>query len=232
VALKAVALDEYNDDFFNLMPVLFPYNKFTMTKLIKRTIFQDHVEFLNQRQTTLLEELSLLTKEGFTKAQEEWEKTVTLWEAKQEKIKEAEAKAGEESAAGAPPPSARQSTEDAGSGMELDQPPPAPTQEGGTPKVAGKSEPHPPSKKYRMTERMKSIVWQLVSLSNECCRLENEKNTLEGSNNQVSEQGLRKGLYQKIVAAFPEGWMSSGQISRDVSSMKKKFEKEAIEHES
>jgi hypothetical protein len=38
---------------------------------------------------------------------------------------------------------------------------------------------------------------------------------LEGSNNQVSEQGLRKGLYQKIVAAFPEGWMSSGQISRD-----------------
>ena len=135
-----------------------------------------------------------MTKEGFTKAQEEWEKTVTLWgtfasslyrhhrsnthpytEAKQEKIKEAEAKAGEESAAGAPPPSARQSTEDAGSGMELDQPPPAPTQEGGTPKVAGKSEPHPPSKKYRMTERMKSIVWQLVSLSNECCRLENEK---------------------------------------------------------
>jgi hypothetical protein len=31
VALKAVALDEYGDDFFNLMPVLFPYNKFTMS---------------------------------------------------------------------------------------------------------------------------------------------------------------------------------------------------------
>jgi len=83
-----------------------------------------------------------------------------------------------------------------------------------------------------MTDRMKSIVWQLVSLSNECCRLENEKNTLEGSNNQVSEQGLRKGLYQRIVAAFPDGWMSSGQISRDVSSMKKKFEKEAMGNES
>lgn len=39
--------------------------------------------------------------------------------------------------------------------------------------------------------------------------------SLEGSNNQVSEQGLRKSLYQKIVAAFPDGWMSSGQISRD-----------------
>ncbi len=31
----------------------------------------------------------------------------------------------------------------------------------------------------------------------------------------MSEQGSRKVLYQKIVAAFPEGWMSSGQISRD-----------------
>jgi hypothetical protein len=34
---------------------------------------------------------------------------------------------------------------------------------------------HPPAKKFRMTESMKGIVWQLVLLSNECCRLENEK---------------------------------------------------------
>ena len=39
--------------------------------------------------------------------------------------------------------------------------------------------------------------------------------TLEGSASQVSEQGLRKALYQKILAAFPEGWMSSGQVSRE-----------------
>lgn len=74
------------------------------------------------------------------------------------------------------------------------------------------------------------------------------RSALEGSNMQISEQGLRKQLYQKIVAAFPEGWMSSGQISRDgkltrvspypllltaytVSSMKKKAEKEAMENE-
>jgi len=213
-----------------------------MSKLIKRTIFQDHMQVLNQRQTALLEELSTLTREGFSKAQEEWEKTVVQWEAKQDKIKEAEAKAGEESASaagGAPSISARQSTEDAGSGMEQDPAVHASAADGGTGAKdsgattgTGKSEPHPPSKKYRLTDTMKSIVWQLVSLSNECCRLENEKNTLEGSNMQVSEQGLRKMLYQKIVAAFPEGWMSSGQISRDVSSMKKKFEKEAMENES
>jgi hypothetical protein len=34
---------------------------------------------------------------------------------------------------------------------------------------------HPPARRYRMTDHMKSIVWELVLLSNECCRLENEK---------------------------------------------------------
>lgn len=33
----------------------------------------------------------------------------------------------------------------------------------------------PPAKRYRMTDQMKAIVWELVLLSNECCRLENEK---------------------------------------------------------
>jgi hypothetical protein len=34
---------------------------------------------------------------------------------------------------------------------------------------------HPPVKKYKMTESMKGLIWNLVCLSNECCRIENEK---------------------------------------------------------
>lgn len=34
---------------------------------------------------------------------------------------------------------------------------------------------HPPAKKYRLTDAMKSHIWQLVCLSNEVVRLENEK---------------------------------------------------------
>ncbi|KAF7979761.1 hypothetical protein HWV62_41156, partial [Athelia sp. TMB] len=57
-ALTAVERDEYDEHFFNLMATLFPYNKFTITKLIKRTIFQDHVNLLNQRQVELLAQLA------------------------------------------------------------------------------------------------------------------------------------------------------------------------------
>ncbi|KIK33455.1 hypothetical protein CY34DRAFT_18356 [Suillus luteus UH-Slu-Lm8-n1] len=116
VALKAVNLGEYDEDFFNLMPVLFPYNRFTMTKLIKRTIFTDHLKILTVRQDELLQQLAGLTKEGFSKAQEEWEKSVVAWE--EAKI---ESEAG---AASAPTPSASADAthpnDGAGSGIDGD----------------------------------------------------------------------------------------------------------------
>ncbi|KAF8553864.1 hypothetical protein OG21DRAFT_1509639 [Imleria badia] len=221
IALKAVRLGEYDEDFFSLMPVLFPYNKFTMTKLIKRTIFSDHLKILTDRQEELLEQLATLTKDGFPKAKEEWEKSVAAWGKRQEKAK-AESEAGTVST----PTAGDGHPEEGGaaSGAEGEG-------ASGTTKHDGTRDAHPPAQKYRLTEAMKSIIWQLVMLSNECCRLENEKNELEGNNAQVSEQGTRKVLYQKIVAAFPAGWLNSGQISREVSAMKKKHEKEAIEQE-
>ncbi|KIL59783.1 hypothetical protein M378DRAFT_14543 [Amanita muscaria Koide BX008] len=244
IAMLAVKSGEYEDHFFNLMPTLFPYNKFTMMKLIKRTVFQDHVKYLVDKQEILLKELTELAKAGFAKAEEEWEKSVQAWDKRQEKARlEAAAAAagggaggepdGDVSAAATP---TRHPTEemdvDGESAREKDKDKDKDGGGGGqAPATAPGKDSHPPSKKYRLTESMKAIVWQLVMLSNECCRLENEKNSLEGSVIQVSEQGSRKVLYQKIVAAFPEGWMSSGQISRDVSSMKKKFEKEAMENE-
>ncbi|KAG2052561.1 hypothetical protein BDR06DRAFT_997549 [Suillus hirtellus] len=249
-ALKAVNLGEYDDDFFNLMPVLFPYNRYTMTKLIKRTIFTDHLKILTDRQDELLQQLAGLTKEGFSKAQEEWEKSVVAWERRKEKAKN-ESEAG---AASASTPSASvdaahpddgtvsgvdgdnaradgdRSLAD-GAGTDGGGPGPDGDNAPGTSKADGTRDAHPPAQKYRLTEAMKVIVWQLVMLSNECCRLENEKNDLDGSNALVSEQGTRKILYQKIVAAFPSGWLNSGQLSREVSSLKKKYEKETMEQE-
>ncbi|KAG2105492.1 uncharacterized protein F5147DRAFT_702634 [Suillus discolor] len=249
-ALKAVNLGEYDDDFFNLMPVLFPYNRYTMTKLIKRTIFTDHLKILTDRQDELLQQLAGLTKEGFSKAQEEWEKSVVAWERRKEKAKN-ESEAG---AASASTPSASvdaahpddgtvsgvdgdnaradgdRSLAD-GAGTDGGGPGPDGDNAAGTNKADGTRDAHPPAQKYRLTEAMKVIVWQLVMLSNECCRLENEKNDLDGSNALVSEQGTRKILYQKIVAAFPSGWLNSGQLSREVSSLKKKYEKETMEQE-
>ncbi|KAL4077536.1 hypothetical protein J3A83DRAFT_4087986 [Scleroderma citrinum] len=240
IALKAIHLGEYDEDFFNLMPVLFPYNRFTMMKLIKRTVFTDHYNILAARQDVLLDQLARLTKEGFPKAQEEWEKSVAAWreslsppplitttdshpflDRRHEKAKAAETETGAVST-----PSAADTThqEDSamlsgGEGNDMENAP-------STNKPENARDAHPPAKKYRLTEQMRTIIWQLVLLSNECCRLENEKHELEITGHQVSEQGSRKALYQRIVAAFPPGWLNSGQISREVSAMKKKLERD------
>ncbi|KAJ3844381.1 hypothetical protein F5878DRAFT_525878 [Lentinula raphanica] len=233
VAIHAITLDQYDDHFFNLMPSLFPYNKFTMSKLIKRTVFVDHVKLLVDRQDSLLTELKRQADEGFQKAEEEWEKNVLAWDSRKKRLKVDHR--GEDSGSNGPP--TRHPTEDPenhADGFDEENHSTHPPHISSTGEAAGtkplsEKDTQPPLKKYRLTENMKAIVWELVLLSNECCRLENEKNTLEGSVMQVSEQGLRKVLYQKIVSAFPTGWMSSGQISRDVSAMKKRLEKELAE---
>ncbi|KIY53562.1 hypothetical protein FISHEDRAFT_33043 [Fistulina hepatica ATCC 64428] len=228
VALLAVRLDEYDEHFFSLMPQLFPYNKFTMTKLIKRTIFQDHTTLLVERQDALLRELAQLAQDGFPKAEQDYERSLANWKKRQQK---STLEQGGDDAGAAPQPPTRQGSAedmdvDHDSGHAVDHADQE-DDDGGGGGPGLKRDAQPPNKKYRMTEKMKSNIWQLVLLSNEICRLENEKNTFENNSVQISEQGLRKVLYQKIVAAFPEGWVTSGQISRDVSAIKKRLEKEA-----
>jgi hypothetical protein len=48
-------------------------------KLIKRTVWRQHTDLLLERQNALVEELRKLAEEGFTKAQEEWKRSVSLW---------------------------------------------------------------------------------------------------------------------------------------------------------
>jgi hypothetical protein len=50
-----------------------------MQKLIKRQIFVEHMDLLIKRQDELLLELKAAADEGFQRAKEEWERTVTAW---------------------------------------------------------------------------------------------------------------------------------------------------------
>ncbi|KAG1838814.1 hypothetical protein DFJ58DRAFT_733637 [Suillus subalutaceus] len=155
------------------------------TETIKRTIFADHLKILTDRQDELLQQLAGLTKDGFSKAQEEWEKSVVAWGA-----------------------SLLSFLSNLLSFLSF-----IPlsilvyysrllytTFRYSTPQ--GKSKNETEAGAASASTSMKVIVWQLVMLSNECCRLENEKNELDGSNALVSERGSRKILYQKCMVEF------------------------------
>jgi hypothetical protein len=71
--------DEYDDPFWDALPKIFPYNRFTMKKLVARTIFVAHSELLNNRTEEMLAELKSLVDEGFENAKEEQKHAVEHW---------------------------------------------------------------------------------------------------------------------------------------------------------
>ena len=72
-AKVAVELDEYNDNFFNYLPSIFPYNRFTMMKLTKREFFHKHMEYFRDLQEEHIEKLSKLIDEQFPVQASEYE---------------------------------------------------------------------------------------------------------------------------------------------------------------
>ncbi|PVF99278.1 hypothetical protein CPB86DRAFT_731598 [Serendipita vermifera] len=214
-AIKAITVGEYNDNFFNYLPKIFPYNRYTMFKLTKRLAYKDHIRLIHERQGQLLEELAKQVEEGMDQAKLEYERNVALWEERRSRKKlEGDGK-----------------LPNGMDGVEPTNPLPPPTQhtmddhdKEGEGDDGEDDKDKPPATRYRLNEAMRGYLWALVQLSNEVCSLTNEKNHLEGSKELVSDQSQRKELYKKILQAFPDGWMNTGAISREVSMMKKKME--------
>ncbi|EJU00532.1 hypothetical protein DACRYDRAFT_117028 [Dacryopinax primogenitus] len=214
VSIFALKNGEYGDNYFNVMPKIFPYNRYTMMKLIKKMMYADHQKLLADK----TEELLLLLKKEVDaqrpRAEAEYEAAMKVYEQHQ--------------ATKGPGPGSG-----SGSGGSAQ---PVPTLEADAMPVDGaadeasvevrEKEEKAPVKRYRWTEKMKEVLWQLVELSNASAQLTNEKAQFDGSTSSVSEQGLRKDLYKRIVQCFPDGWMHSTNISREVSMLKKKYTKE------
>ena len=231
-AVRAIQHGEYGDNFFNQLPRLFPYNRYTMFKLTKRLVYAEHVKMIVERQDQLLEELGKMVNEGMEGAQAEYDRALAAWEEKREKRKRESLVAPPEaqSVMHSPASAPVHMEEDKKEGEEKEH------EDGEEGEKEDKDK--PPQKRFRLTEPMKGLIWALVVLNNEIVALSNEKkyvttspphfcapvlvlicvkhdSSLEGSVEVVSEQSQRKALYQKIMPLFPDGWMNTGYISRE-----------------
>lgn len=72
-AKLAVELDEYDDNFFNYLPSIFPYNRFTMMKLTKREFFHKHMAYYKELQEEHMDKLYKLIEESFPTQVTEYE---------------------------------------------------------------------------------------------------------------------------------------------------------------
>lgn len=171
-AILAITVQSYDDNFFNYLPKIFPYNRFTMLKLTKRLAYKDHIRMVNERQAALLAELQKMVDEGMESAKVEYERSVQLWEdrkarKKWEEEKKVEGAIGMEGVE-------FQST-NAPVVKETDKDDKDKEDKEGEDGDGDEDKDKAPQTRYRLNETMRGYLWALVQLSNDVCTLTNEK---------------------------------------------------------
>lgn len=150
-AKLAVELDEYNDNFFNYLPSIFPYNRFTMMKLTKREFFPKHMEYFRELQDEHLDKLFDLIQAEFPKQVQEYEAAISEWDKREDKHGDKPADFPTEPEGPKEP--------DAEGDEEPDERAPA-----------GK-----PIKRFKWSEEMRDELFTIVTVENAMSEVRNEK---------------------------------------------------------
>ncbi|TNY18808.1 hypothetical protein DMC30DRAFT_418517 [Rhodotorula diobovata] len=83
VAFHALRLDEYDEDFFAVMPGIFHYNLFTMKKLIKREVYSGRIADLTNQQDALLDTVAKQIEVMYPSQRQEYLAKLDEWDRKQ-----------------------------------------------------------------------------------------------------------------------------------------------------
>lgn len=217
-ARVALELGEYNENFFNYLPAIFPYNRFTMSKLVKREFFEDHVNLLKRKQDELYDDLKEAIQDALPACRAEYEEASKKW-------REAGGTGAVETNGGANGHSVAvidvegdEAMTTVGEGEQTQITTPSGDGGGG----GG------PIRRWRWTERMREDVFQIILLENGITELRIEKNKLENSAEVISELVMRKGAYKRMNDLFPEdeNWTTTTAISKEFSMTKKKHDRQ------
>lgn len=222
-AQVALETGEYNENFFNYLPALFPYNRFTMSKLVKREFFDEHVKLLKGIQDDLYDDLKDAIEEALPANRAEYEETLKKWR----ETGNANATQGGDDSSNAMAVDGGEGAGDASEGNLNGGGGGGGGEENGSVQVAdgGGSA---PLRKWRWTERMREDVFQIILLENGITELRVEKNKLENTADVVSELVMRKAAYKRMNDLFPEdeGWTTTTAISKEFSMTKKKHDRQ------
>ncbi|KAJ1905251.1 hypothetical protein IWQ60_012319 [Tieghemiomyces parasiticus] len=83
----------------------------------------------------------------------------------------------------------------------------------------------PVSKRFTWTESIRQILWRYVQIEIELNILRSELASLEGKTLVVKEGAARRTAYLRLLNLWPEGWMTTYDISREYGTRKRKMEK-------
>ncbi|GAA5951435.1 hypothetical protein JCM8115_005149 [Rhodotorula mucilaginosa] len=237
VSYFALEIGEYDDEFYAVMPKIFPYNLFTMKKLIKREVYPKRMEDLAQDLDQQLEILQEGIRRNWGPQREEFERRMAEYERKL-------AQGDGTTASGATIATMRK-TPDPPTGPVFGNSPaistpliatvdgmngsPAPNKDDADDKTGIAEE---PKWRFRFDEPMRMALWRTSEIEDKRSDLTIEKQELEKATTRThnrekpySAKAARKTLYERILELWPPGGMSTNQLSREISNYKLKLKK-------
>ncbi|GAA5976365.1 hypothetical protein JCM10908_005474 [Rhodotorula pacifica] len=237
VAYFALEIGEYDDEFYAVMPKIFPYNLFTMKKLIKREVYPKRMRDLAED----LEQQYDILKEGIRRTygpqREDFERRMAEYEQKL-------AQGDGTTASGSVVAAMRKTPEPAAGPLFGNSPAistpliatvdgmngsPAPGKDDADDKSGVVEE---PKWRFRFDETMRMALWRASEIEDKMSELTIEKQELEKATTRehnrekpYSSKAARKVLYDRILELWPTGSMTTNQISREISNYKLKLKK-------
>ncbi|TIA89100.1 hypothetical protein E3P99_02243 [Wallemia hederae] len=187
----AIQLEQYDEThFFNRLPRLFPYNRFTMMKLTKNMLFDYHKKFYEERYE--------LCKQAFkSDVDSEKEQYVNSLE---EAVKQYQADWNhfEERY----PEEAKEAQDYKSASHTLKY-------------CEHQQAPDPPKIRWKYTEKMNTALMAMVEIQEDIYHLDLERSDLDKNHPAPArEQTYRSKVYAELAAVFPPEWMHTTEISR------------------
>ncbi|CAG8454473.1 9245_t:CDS:2 [Paraglomus occultum] len=224
---KAYDMGLFNENFFKTLTNLLPYNKFTVTRLCKRTLFPMKIQELEQAKEQLIADLKIAidtTIPNLIKRYNE-QKAGSF---RSENSFNSDGCGNSPSRTVTPtPPNGNTTHNGTHNAMSVDaiidndvNDIDADAGEGSDDRSDGFGK---VSKKFKWDDATKSLLWKVIKIEMDLTAMQNELNEAEEKSERLSEQTMRKRLYQRLLSFWPSGWITSYDISRVYSAFKRKL---------
>ncbi|PLW19694.1 hypothetical protein PCASD_13181 [Puccinia coronata f. sp. avenae] len=213
VAQLALDMNEYDECFFVRLAQLFPYNTFTIKKYVKREILPQRKLYYQTEINRRIERLKELIMEGMPAAREDHEAAMREYQ----KAKRAYDEKITEEPSGALPTNASTILGD----TVMKNPHEPLTAE------PAEKPPKTPFKSFKITPPMRELIYEMIKLEDELCETIKDTQKIVDKNVTLKDTSNRRQFYLRLAQLWPDDFMTTQKLSREVANMKKKHENTA-----
>lgn len=226
IAQMALDLNEYDECFFIRLASLFPYNTFTIKKFVKREILPKRKAYYEAEINERIARLKQMIIEGMPAARAEYQQATREYE---QALREYNAKQDSHQN-GEEPPTALPANASTILGDTVMNNPLDPFHQNSLDATQSTERmPKAPQKSFKLIRPIGELLYELLKLEDELCETVKDTQKIVEKNVTLKDTSNRRQFYLRLARLWPDDFMTTNRLSREVASMKKKLEGNLVE---